>query len=191
MARPKDHTKIEIIYQSTLKLVMEDGYTNFKMADLAEKAGMATGTLYLYFKNKEELITRLFLHLKSEKIKKMLAVYNPIDCFFITFKKIWTVYFSLSYNEPHKMMFIEQYTYSSLIDESTKLQANQLLEPVIALLMDAQQQHIIKPINPEILLNFITGAALEVIRFCLHSQTKPDENMINQIFDMTWSSIRK
>ncbi|MBK7429323.1 MAG: helix-turn-helix transcriptional regulator [Saprospiraceae bacterium] len=39
---------------------MKSGYTDLRMADVAKEAGMATGTLYIYFKNKEELINTLF-----------------------------------------------------------------------------------------------------------------------------------
>ncbi|MBK7428138.1 MAG: TetR/AcrR family transcriptional regulator [Saprospiraceae bacterium] len=98
---------------------MKSGYTDLRMADVA-KAGMATGTLYIYFKNKEELINTLFLQLKEEKIKQMFENTQPTDSFFISFKKLWSAYFTISLKEFPKMLFIEQYAYSSLLSAETK-----------------------------------------------------------------------
>ncbi|MBK7429337.1 MAG: helix-turn-helix transcriptional regulator [Saprospiraceae bacterium] len=81
MARAKDPGKIALIYDSTLSLIMKSGYTDLRMADVAKEAGMATGTLYIYFKNKEELINTLFLQLKEEKIKQMFENTRPTDSF--------------------------------------------------------------------------------------------------------------
>jgi AcrR family transcriptional regulator len=49
MSRPRDENKIEVIYEATLKLVLETGFNGLKMADVAKAANLATGTLYIYF----------------------------------------------------------------------------------------------------------------------------------------------
>ena len=41
-------------------------YSGFTMADVAERAGLAKGTLYLYFKTKEELLLALLVDLFAE-----------------------------------------------------------------------------------------------------------------------------
>ena len=40
-------------------MVLEEGFTSLKMSALAQKAGVATGTIYLYFEGKEDLINKL------------------------------------------------------------------------------------------------------------------------------------
>ena len=40
----------------------EVGYEAFSMAQLAKKTGLAKGTLYLYFKTREELFLTLYEH---------------------------------------------------------------------------------------------------------------------------------
>ncbi len=62
MPRSKDETKVIAIFDATLSVVMKTGFNGLKMADVAKKAGLATGTVYLYFKNKEALINALYLH---------------------------------------------------------------------------------------------------------------------------------
>jgi hypothetical protein len=48
------------------------------MGEIAREAGMATGTLYIYFKNKEELINYLFFDCRREALKIILSTtMNP------------------------------------------------------------------------------------------------------------------
>ena len=50
MPKAKDENKIEQIFKATLKLVSVEGFGGLRMSDVAKEAGMATGTLYIYFK---------------------------------------------------------------------------------------------------------------------------------------------
>jgi len=191
MPRIKDQNKIQAIYEATLALVLKSGYAELNMAAVAKEADIATGTIYTYFKNKEALINQLFLFLKEEKVKLMFKKYNEKDSFYVSFQKLWLAYFKISINEYHKMMFIEQYAYSSIITSQTRKKADALLLPMISLLQQAQQEQLIKPIEPEIILSSITGAVLEIVRYYQSKGTKPSKTTIEQCFEMAWTSIRK
>ncbi|MHB8780133.1 MAG: TetR/AcrR family transcriptional regulator [Candidatus Geothermincolia bacterium] len=54
MQRKKEE-KREQITESARKLFLERGFYETRMEDIAESAGLAIGTLYLYFKNKNEI----------------------------------------------------------------------------------------------------------------------------------------
>lgn len=51
----KSKTKREAILQAAFDLVCDRGYYEMKMDDVAQKAGVAKGTVYLYFKDKLDL----------------------------------------------------------------------------------------------------------------------------------------
>jgi TetR/AcrR family transcriptional regulator, fatty acid metabolism regulator protein len=44
------------ILQAAIAVFAENGYFNSRVADIAERAGVADGTIYLYFKNKEQIL---------------------------------------------------------------------------------------------------------------------------------------
>jgi AcrR family transcriptional regulator len=191
MPRIKDKNKIQAIYQATLALVLKSGYAELNMAAVAKEAGIATGSIYTYFKNKEHLINQLYLHLKEEKVNMMFKKYHEKDNFYESFQKLWMAYFKISMNEYHKMMFIEQYAYSSIITAPTRKKADALLLPMVSLLQHAQQEQLIKKVEPEIILSSITGAVLEIVRYYQSKGTKPNKSTIEQCFEMAWTSIRK
>jgi len=58
--RPVVADKREAILRAATKVFARSGYFNSKVADVARVAGVADGTVYLYFKSKEEILRSLF-----------------------------------------------------------------------------------------------------------------------------------
>jgi len=52
--------KREAILRSAIKVFAQKGYFNSKVADVAKAAGIADGTVYLYFKSKDEILHSIF-----------------------------------------------------------------------------------------------------------------------------------
>src|ERR1044072_4905490 len=52
--------KRESIMRAATKVFARSGYFNSKVADIAREAGVADGTVYLYFKSKEEILHSIF-----------------------------------------------------------------------------------------------------------------------------------
>jgi len=60
MARKAGDNKRERILDAAVVELARQGYYQTTIAKIAARAGVADGTIYLYFKNKEELLLRLF-----------------------------------------------------------------------------------------------------------------------------------
>src|SRR3954452_20820848 len=62
-ARPADSTrseKREAILRAAIDVFAERGFFNAQVADVARVAGVAAGTVYLYFKGKDDLLVSIF-----------------------------------------------------------------------------------------------------------------------------------
>jgi TetR/AcrR family fatty acid metabolism transcriptional regulator len=58
--RPVIQDKREAILRAATKVFARNGYFNSKVADIAQEAGVADGTVYLYFKSKDEILHSIF-----------------------------------------------------------------------------------------------------------------------------------
>src|SRR6266852_6547219 len=58
--RPVVTDKREAILRAAIRVFAHNGYFNSKVADIAREAGVADGTVYLYFKSKEEILHSIF-----------------------------------------------------------------------------------------------------------------------------------
>ncbi|HEX8776373.1 MAG TPA: TetR/AcrR family transcriptional regulator [Pyrinomonadaceae bacterium] len=59
-ARTPVADKREAILRAATRVFARNGYFNSKVADIASDAGVADGTVYLYFKSKEEILHSIF-----------------------------------------------------------------------------------------------------------------------------------
>jgi TetR/AcrR family transcriptional regulator, fatty acid metabolism regulator protein len=55
-----DASKRERLLKSAIKVFARDGFFKAKVEEIAKHAGVATGTTYLYFKNKDDLLISIF-----------------------------------------------------------------------------------------------------------------------------------
>jgi TetR/AcrR family transcriptional regulator, fatty acid metabolism regulator protein len=68
----KNQDRKDQIINAAIKVFAEKGFYNSKVADVARAAGIADGTIYLYFKNKDDLLISLF----ETKMEQILLRFN-------------------------------------------------------------------------------------------------------------------
>ena len=61
--------KHELILEAAIRVFAEKGFHAARISDVAKEAGVADGTIYLYFKNKDDLLLCIF----EEKMDLLLA----------------------------------------------------------------------------------------------------------------------
>ncbi len=75
--------KRERILRSATKIFARKGFYNAKISEIAREAGVADGTIYLYFKNKDEILITIFEESVGEIIrrfrKRLQEIPDPAD----------------------------------------------------------------------------------------------------------------
>ncbi|WP_211747747.1 TetR/AcrR family transcriptional regulator [Paenibacillus sp. Marseille-Q4541] len=66
----KKTEKYHLILQGALKVFAENGYHRSQVSKIAKAAGVADGTIYLYFKRKEDILIHLFQEKLGELVSK-------------------------------------------------------------------------------------------------------------------------
>jgi TetR/AcrR family transcriptional regulator, fatty acid metabolism regulator protein len=73
--------KREAILRAAIKVFAGKGYFNSKVADIAKEAGIADGTVYLYFKSKDDILHSFFDRAMEDFIaegkKELAEIENP------------------------------------------------------------------------------------------------------------------
>ena len=62
----RDPDKPQQIIDAAVRVFARTGYYNSRVSDIAREAGIASGTIYLYFKTKEEILVTLFREKMAE-----------------------------------------------------------------------------------------------------------------------------
>ncbi|MBX0358977.1 TetR/AcrR family transcriptional regulator [Halobacillus sp. Nhm2S1] len=67
----KNKPKFKQIIDAAVEVIAENGYHSSQVSKIAKKAGVADGTIYLYFKNKEDILVSLFQEKMGQFIEKI------------------------------------------------------------------------------------------------------------------------
>jgi len=68
--------RIQSIQEATMRVISRKGMASATMQDIAEEAGVAKGTIYLYFRDREELVEKTF---ESAMAELMVQVDQALD----------------------------------------------------------------------------------------------------------------
>ncbi|WP_053218976.1 TetR/AcrR family transcriptional regulator [Virgibacillus senegalensis] len=63
--------KFNQIIDAAVEVIAENGYHSSQVSKIAKKAGVADGTIYLYFKNKEDILVSLFQEKMGQFIERI------------------------------------------------------------------------------------------------------------------------
>lgn len=63
--------KYKQIIDAAVEVIAENGYHSSQVSKIAKRAGVADGTIYLYFKNKEDILVSLFQEKMGHFIEKI------------------------------------------------------------------------------------------------------------------------
>src|SRR5437773_10151390 len=66
----RDPDKPQAIIDAAIRVFARSGYYNSRGSDIAREAGIASGTIYLYFKTKDDILVTLF----REKMAEWVAL---------------------------------------------------------------------------------------------------------------------
>jgi TetR/AcrR family fatty acid metabolism transcriptional regulator len=69
MPRRRTDDKRQRILQAAVKVFARKGYHGARVSEIARRADVADGTIYLYFRNKEDILVSLFDEIMSEHLQ--------------------------------------------------------------------------------------------------------------------------
>jgi TetR/AcrR family transcriptional regulator, repressor of fatR-cypB operon len=188
--KPRDDKKTAQVYKATLQLVKAKGLAGITMSEIAKEANIATGTLYIYFKNKSELINQLFVVCRNRSAAVYFKDFNITMPFKIGFKIIWFNLLNYRVKKFEEAVFIDQCFHSPFLTETTKEITKKLFTPLFSLMETGKEQGLIKNEDTLLLLTFMAGTINETVKHAHYSNKKLTKETTEQMFLMCWDGIK-
>lgn len=76
--RTRDENKEQLVQQKALELLVNQGFEGFSMQKLAKAAKVSPATLYIYYKDKEDLITSIGIEIGKKFSNHILKDFDPL-----------------------------------------------------------------------------------------------------------------
>ena len=187
--RPKDQTKYNAIINSSLKLVKELGFTNISIAKIAKQANISPATIYIHFKNREDLFTKLYTKVRTDMSNGALQGINEKMDIEQTFKSIWTNAFLYNLEHPDYLIYREKFEQTPMM-ENIKRQDFELYNYVNNLFLRGINEQIIKDIPLPLLTSFAFIPIITLLNFHFAGLINMDENHITEACEIAWNTIK-
>jgi AcrR family transcriptional regulator len=188
--------KREAILQATLELVAEHGFHDAPCSLIAERAGVAAGTIYRYFENKDVLIIELYRELETKITNAVLKGYALDIPFRERFLHLVAGLLRFFIASPLEFKYIEQFHHSPYgvafrRDRILGQAASEECGIYCELFKQGVTQQVIKDLPLILLLDLAFGPIVSVARNHVLGFIQLDEGLIQSIAEACWDSLKR
>ena len=135
--RTRDINKERAIRNQALKMIVKHGFDGLSMQKLAKAAAVSPATIYIYFKDREDLILQLFAEASKKMTEATLKDFDPSMSFSEGLKVQWMNRARYCMANPDEMHFLEQIRHSPLQEKSLEIMGTQFKENMKAFVSNA------------------------------------------------------
>lgn len=192
--RPLDPDKREKILKAVYVLTGRQGLASVTIAGISKIAAVAAGTLYIYFKNKEEVVQMAYTAVEDKMTQEMYRDFDSSAPIKESLKKININMLNYRLNNYDETIFIDQYQQSGYIQLNFSKQLTEYEKqnkPLYDLLEKGQQEGVIKELDAIILISFFDGAVRSCSTGIIQKLFPLSQKLVDDCFDLIWKGIHK
>jgi TetR/AcrR family transcriptional regulator, repressor of fatR-cypB operon len=183
--------KREAIEDAALTLFVEQGFHGTTVPDIARRAGVGTGTLYLYHASKDELLNALLLRwYRTLAVDLQLATQGAATPRAV-FAAYWKAAVEFSEEYPTAWVFMMSFHGSPYISEHTRREIAAIKAPIVAMFETGVSQGVFKSLPPELLHAVCAGIMTEVRALAVKGKTPVTTELWRAAEAMAWEAIRR
>lgn len=188
--KPKDDRKVEAIAAAVYRLSARHGLADVTLADIAREAGVATSTLYVYFKSREVLLDEVYQKAKIATMVRFALNDDPADPLKARVRRIWNNMVDSRIENQERMAFLEQYYHSEFISETSRALGLRMAAPFLELLAVGQRSEQLKPLALPLMGAAIMGLAKEAAVLISRGDLPDNAKTRAGAFQMCWDAIK-
>ncbi len=184
MARKRVGNKREKIINAAAKFFGEKGYHNTTTSEIAEAAGVAAGTIYIYFNSKEELIVAVFEEFLGRHMERLRVGVESVDGPIARIRRLMTLGLELMESNPESArIFLSQLRQSTTMIKTVAKRSSRAYKDIIeAVLTEGMTKGVFRPMDTEHVASMLFGAyqmtVLDwVARDCSYSLTAKSKEL--------------
>jgi len=110
--RTRDENKAQAIREKALEMIVREGFDGLSMQKLAKAAGVSPATIYIYYKDRDDLIVQLWVQETERMFDATLVDFDPTMSFEAGLKIQWMNRARFCIDNPVSADFLEQLKHS-------------------------------------------------------------------------------
>jgi len=186
----KSIDKRNALVQATIGLVNNNGFHATPMSKIAKMANVSPATIYLYFENKQDLVNKVYLEVKSIYTEYAFETYDRDMDIAQGFEVIWKRIADFKLKQTEEALFLAQCDNTPMIDEPSRNEGIKHLQPLLDLWEQGQREGIIKPLSPYLLYAYTVNPLSFLMVMQQRGVFQLSNTHIEEAFQSAWDSIK-
>lgn len=191
--RTKDENKELAIRKEALEMIVEVGFDGLSMQKLAKAANVSPATIYLYFKNREDLIQQIYNELSGKMLIATLQNFNPDMSFKEGMKIQWQNRAKYMIEHPLEMKFLEQFKHSPFHERAMSDQEKTFREAMKTFVQNARANNELIELPFELYWSVAYAPLYQLVKFNTQGKSylSPKFTLTNKHLDQALALVLK
>jgi AcrR family transcriptional regulator len=191
MVRELNAEKRERYLKAALMLFTSTGVQNTSTAEIARAAGTASGTLFLYFPTKIQLINELILMISKQVSDHINSLLDPSLSVRDSFFTIWDGSIRWFLQNMDAFKYSQQVRDSGFISDEVTMESGKYFSFYYETIQKGLAEGSIKPYPIDLIGGFLYQDIIAVMNH-IRLQSDPDsvDEAIQQGFELLWDGIK-
>ena len=177
------------LLDAALELFETRGYDGVAVPEIAARAGVATGTVYLYFADKAALVNALYRHWKAQYNGVVLAPVPPGLVARDAFTTYWQRMALFARTYPRATRFMDLHNHGSYLDAESIALGRVYREAAERFIGDARAAGAIRDIDSILIVALMWGAATGLAKFAAQGVVNFDLDAAVEMEEALWRAI--
>jgi TetR/AcrR family fatty acid metabolism transcriptional regulator len=188
VSKPRNHEKFHRILEAAVRVFAEQGFHQATIAQIARQAGVADGTIYLYFKNKDDILVHVFNERTRSVFNRFREAVKEADGAVGKLRALVGCHLAEFQADVHMAAVYQAWThqFQRAAEPQIKEMSKMYLDIVAEIVELGQQEGTLrKDLYLGLVKRFIIGAVDEVINTWLHAGGRYDlSSMADPLVDL-------
>ena len=190
MKLQKSIDKRNALVKATIALVNNNGFHATPMSKIAKMANVSPATIYLYFENKQDLVNKTYIEVKTKYTDFVFDSYDENSSVSIGFEYIWKRIAKFNTTECEYSFFLNQCNNTPMIDEPSRKEGIKHLQPLLDLWDRGRKEEVIKPFSDHILYAYSINPLSFLMMMQKQGEFEMTKKNIQEAFVTAWDSIK-
>ncbi|HWA91345.1 MAG TPA: TetR/AcrR family transcriptional regulator [Rhizomicrobium sp.] len=183
--------KRRLLLEAALDLFESRGFDGVAVPEIARAAGVATGTVYVYFKDKDALVNALYRHWKSVYNDMVLAPLPPGLLVRDKFTTYWQRMAAFAQTYPRAARFMDLHHHGAYLDEESRALSRRYASVARDFIAEAKAAGVIRDLDPIMVVALMWGAATGLVKFASQGALKVDAETSSDMEEALWRAIAR
>jgi TetR/AcrR family transcriptional repressor of multidrug resistance operon len=184
--------KRENILKAAEQLLAERGFYGLSMKVLAQKAGIAAGTIYRYFENKDMLMIELHHHISTEASQTILCGWSDEQTAEHKYALLWRNAFNAVLDNPRRLTVMEMlYCMPNVNTENSNSFEVTAFDPLVDFYQKGINEQRFHDWPVAALMSLSFDSAINLAKKVLRERLQVDEEILMQVRNASWQVIQK